>query len=85
MPQGNTVFTVIICVCAVLLAFLLFGKAMKKLLALLANSIIGVILLLVLNKTPIALAINLPSIATSFILGVPGVAALLIVKFIFQI
>ncbi len=85
MPPLDALLTAIICIGAVVLLCILFEEIAKKVFALLLNSMVGVLLLLILNKTPVALAINLPSVVTAFVLGVPGVAALLLLKFIFKI
>ena len=88
--QGiSTVLGIVIAVAGIVLMFALFENAMKRLLALLANSLFGIALLIVLNRfgAPLSadLALNLPSVTTAFVLGVPGVVALLIIKFIFKI
>ncbi len=85
MQGVGNLFIWIICICVAILTFVLFEKTAKKVLWLLANSVIGVILLIILGKSPITLAVNLQSVTTAFVLGVPGVAALLIIKFVFQI
>ena len=89
MLGNDLVFGIIIAVSTLIFMFAVFENAMKKLLALLANSFFGIVILIILNKfgAPLSadIALNLPSVTTAFVLGVPGVAALLIIKLIFKI
>ncbi len=83
--------TVLLLLCAIgaflVLFFCLISKTVRRLVGTLLNSLLGVGLLIASNMlgASFAVAINLPTVLISVILGLPGTAALFLLKLILKL
>ena len=82
----NTALAIILGLFLLLLTYKLFARPLRLLFKLLINSVIGLILLLLLNFIGgffnIAIGINLFTVLLSGLLGLPGIALMLILQLV---
>ncbi|MDP4152494.1 MAG: pro-sigmaK processing inhibitor BofA family protein [Bacillota bacterium] len=76
-------------VAAVMIGIGLFLGPIRKIIKFLLNSLLGLLILLIINYVGkyigVTIALNWITILTTGILGIPGIAALLLLKLIFGV
>lgn len=82
----NTALAIILGLFLLLLTYKLFARPLRLLFKLLINSVIGLVLLLLLNFVGgffnISIGINLFTVLLSGLLGLPGIALMLILQLV---
>jgi len=87
MSTGQIVFSVLICLAAVIISFKVFKSPLKFWIKLLVNTAAGFFMLVVLDLvssfTGISLGVSLINAAIIGVLGLPGLGLLMIVQIMF--
>ncbi len=82
----NTALAIILGLFLLLLTYKLFARPLRLLFKLLINSVVGLVLLLLLNFVGgffnISIGINLFTVLLSGLLGLPGIALMLILQLV---
>ncbi|MBQ2752889.1 MAG: pro-sigmaK processing inhibitor BofA family protein [Firmicutes bacterium] len=85
MDSDSIIITLLV-LCGILTVAIVFSEPLKHLLKLLANSVFGAVALFAINTvfgfTGLGVGINMVTIITAGVLGLPGIAALYIVRII---
>ena len=85
MDSDSIIITLLV-LCGILTVAIVFSEPLKHLLKLLANSVFGAAAMFAINTvfgfTGLGVGINMVTIITAGVLGLPGIAALYIVRII---
>ena len=85
MDSDSIIITLLV-LCGILTVAIVFSEPLKHLLKLLANSVFGAVAMFAINTvfgfTGLDVGINMVTIITAGVLGLPGIAALYIVRII---
>ena len=85
MDSDSIIITLLV-LCGILTVAIVFSEPLKHLLKLLANSVFGAVAMFAINTvfgfTGLGVGINMVTIITAGVLGLPGIAALYIVRII---